>query len=126
MTTEEKDQIRRRLEVELASIESDMRRKDRLHVERSAEATDHVQSAALREVDVRYMEREASRRRLIRAALRRVEEGSYGECERCGEEISRKRLDVMPWAPLCRHCQQAADHHQEGWTYVPSEVFLAA
>jgi len=40
----------------------------------------------------------------IRAALRRIDAGSYGECVRCGESISEARLDVLPWTPLCRSC----------------------
>lgn len=40
----------------------------------------------------------------IRAALRRIEEGSYGACVRCGERIAEARLDLLPWTPLCRSC----------------------
>lgn len=42
----------------------------------------------------------------IRAALRRIEDGSYGRCVRCGESITQARLDVLPWTPLCRSCAQ--------------------
>lgn len=40
----------------------------------------------------------------IRAALRRIADGSYGICVRCGEEIAEARLDAIPWTPLCRKC----------------------
>lgn len=40
----------------------------------------------------------------IRAALARIEEGTYGLCVRCGEPISEARLDALPWTPLCRSC----------------------
>ncbi len=40
----------------------------------------------------------------IHAALRRIEEGSYGVCARCGEVIAEARLDSLPWTPLCRGC----------------------
>ena len=40
----------------------------------------------------------------IRAALRRVEEGSYGICQRCGGRIDRARLDIVPAATLCIEC----------------------
>lgn len=42
--------------------------------------------------------------RQIRAALDRVKQGSFGECVKCGEEISEERLDVVPYAALCRDC----------------------
>ncbi|MBL9074966.1 TraR/DksA family transcriptional regulator [Tabrizicola sp.] len=40
----------------------------------------------------------------IRAALKRIEDGSYGDCVRCGEPIAEARLDALPWTPLCRSC----------------------
>ena len=42
--------------------------------------------------------------RQIRAALRRIAQGSYGACVKCGEDITDARLDVLPWTPLCRSC----------------------
>ena len=43
---------------------------------------------------------------MIRAALDRIENGTYGECQKCGEDISDQRLDAVPYAPLCRSCAQ--------------------
>lgn len=40
----------------------------------------------------------------IRAALGRIEDGSYGICLKCGDEISSERLDVVPATPFCRNC----------------------
>jgi RNA polymerase-binding transcription factor DksA len=40
----------------------------------------------------------------IRQALKRIEDGSYGQCMRCGDEIAEGRLDSLPWTPLCRGC----------------------
>lgn len=42
----------------------------------------------------------------IRAALKRISDGSYGTCVRCGEAIGEARLDALPWTPLCRKCAQ--------------------
>lgn len=42
--------------------------------------------------------------RMIEAALARMDDGSYGACTRCGEEIAQARLDAMPEAPLCIQC----------------------
>ena len=44
--------------------------------------------------------------RLIQEALGRIEEGSYGECINCGEEIGAKRLEAIPWTPHCIRCQE--------------------
>mgnify|MGYP001088980676 CR=1 FL=1 len=40
----------------------------------------------------------------LRAALARIEDGTYGTCVRCGAVISAERLDVLPATPFCRHC----------------------
>jgi DnaK suppressor protein len=42
----------------------------------------------------------------IDEAVRKIEEGTYGICEDCGEEISEKRLLVIPAATLCVDCQE--------------------
>lgn len=42
--------------------------------------------------------------RMIDAALRRIEAGSYGICVRCGDPIGEDRLDVLPQTPMCRDC----------------------
>lgn len=42
------------------------------------------------------------------AALTRLDEGTYGKCERCGQEIPIERLEAIPAARLCVACKQAA------------------
>ena len=37
----------------------------------------------------------------IDAALKRIEEGTYGTCTSCGKEIGADRLEAYPWASLC-------------------------
>jgi RNA polymerase-binding transcription factor DksA len=43
---------------------------------------------------------------MIRAALGRIEDGSYGECAKCGDDISDERLRAVPTAVFCRNCAQ--------------------
>lgn len=42
----------------------------------------------------------------IDEALRKLEEGTYGMCEDCEEEISAERLKILPFAIRCRDCQE--------------------
>jgi len=44
--------------------------------------------------------------RKIEEALRKLEEGTYGICEMCGDEISEQRLQILPFAIYCRDCQE--------------------
>lgn len=49
--------------------------------------------------------------REIERALRRLEDGSYGECTECGESIAERRLAALPYAGLCIDC---ANNKQSG------------
>jgi|DewCreStandDraft_3_1066083.scaffolds.fasta_scaffold00992_5 DnaK suppressor protein len=41
----------------------------------------------------------------VEAALKKIEEGTYGICERCGQPIHIERLEALPWAKLCISCK---------------------
>ena len=45
----------------------------------------------------------------IEGALRRLEQGTYGTCERCTRPIPRERLEVLPMTSLCTPCQWMAE-----------------
>jgi DnaK suppressor protein len=45
----------------------------------------------------------------IDGALKRIDEGSFGTCTRCGEPIPEERLEARPWASLCIDCQRAME-----------------
>jgi len=49
--------------------------------------------------------------RQIQEALARIQDQTYGTCQDCGTAISPKRLEALPWATYCVHCQ---DEHG-GW-----------
>ena len=44
----------------------------------------------------------------VERALRKLDDGTYGLCERCGNPIGADRLEAIPWARLCITCKQAA------------------
>jgi DnaK suppressor protein len=43
--------------------------------------------------------------RLVEEALRRIDDGAYGYCTHCEQEIQEKRLEAVPWARHCITCQ---------------------
>lgn len=45
---------------------------------------------------------------LLRLALERISDGSYGICRKCDDPISDARLEAVPYAPLCKTCAQGA------------------
>ena len=44
----------------------------------------------------------------LAAALERIEEGTFGKCEKCGQEIPVERLEALPSTRLCVSCKQSA------------------
>jgi len=40
----------------------------------------------------------------VEAALRSIEDGTYGTCTNCGNQIAPERLEAIPWAPTCIDC----------------------
>ena len=42
----------------------------------------------------------------IEAALKRIEDGTYGQCTNCGKQIAPERLEARPYATLCIDCQR--------------------
>jgi DnaK suppressor protein len=94
-------------------------------IETSADALDQIQHAVEREMALGNLARESVCLRDARAALLRIDEGTFGTCLECEEDISLKRLAAAPWAARCIICQERAD--KEG-TQTPDgdTVFEAA
>lgn len=49
-------------------------------------------------------DREIELLRAIDKALERIDDGTYGICEVCGQEIEPERLEILPWTNLCSRC----------------------
>ena len=62
-----------------------------------------------RELDQGLEEGAAQTLQDIDAALKRIEDGTYGKCAVCGKDIGAERLRARPWATLCIDDQRAAD-----------------
>lgn len=62
-----------------------------------------------RELDMTLEENTRDALTAIHAAIDRIEEGTYGTCERCSNPISDERLQAMPTATLCISCKSAEE-----------------
>lgn len=71
-----------------------------------ADATDRASSELDLELELKARERDLRLLNKIDAALRRVEDGSYGYCEETGEPISLARLEARPIATLSIEAQE--------------------
>jgi RNA polymerase-binding transcription factor len=112
MSKNELEKYRMALEAKQAEIGASLRNRADIAIEKAADAIDEVQLAGERELAIRNLDRESGLLRKVKAALARMEDGSYGTCMHCEEEIGSKRLHAVPWAPFCIRCQEAADRHE--------------
>jgi DnaK suppressor protein len=67
---------------------------------------DSAQATTERSEFLALVEQLRSHRAEIVAALERLEDGTYGKCENCGQEIPIERLEALPTARLCVTCKQ--------------------
>ena len=59
-----------------------------------------------RELDYTLEENSGHVLQEIEAALKRIDEGTYGICTNCGKQIPEERLEALPWATLGIDCQR--------------------
>ena len=63
----------------------------------------------LLDVDFALIQMKSETLNKIDAALRRLEENTYGDCFECGDEISEARLRALPFAVRCKDCEEARE-----------------
>ena len=126
MTKTELNKYRNILETKQAELEHVIRNREAITIEKSPDALDEVQHAAERELAIRNLDRESQLLRNVRGALRRLDEGTFGVCLHCEEDISPKRLAAVPWTPFCIQCQEIADRNQADGSESFDELMHAA
>ena len=62
-----------------------------------------------REIDYTLEENSGHVLVALDAALKRIDEGTYGTCTNCGGEIPAERLEAYPWASLCIDCKRKSE-----------------
>jgi DnaK suppressor protein len=67
---------------------------------------DQASSDIEQSMRIRLRNRESLYLKKVNEALRRIEEGTFGECDNCGEPIELKRLEARPTATLCIACKE--------------------
>jgi DnaK suppressor protein len=82
-------------------------------IERCADVLEEAHYKTVRELAIAGLNRESTVRRSAASALLRTEDGSFGTCAHCGREISKRRLEAVPWTSLCIRCQETADRGEE-------------
>jgi DnaK suppressor protein len=83
-----------------------------IQIEKAADDFDRLQLAINRELAIATLEREARVQRAVVSAFERVEDGCFGTCLLCEEDIPEKLLRALPWAAYCVNCQQILEHQR--------------
>ena len=65
------------------------------------------------EIEFALIQMKAETLHKIEEALRRLEEGTFGYCFECGDEISERRLRALPFALRCKDCEEARELAQQ-------------
>ena len=82
------------------------------------DAADIASEESSREFTLRMAERDRQAIAALRQALRRMDEGEYGDCVHCGEEISERRLMARPMSTHCIDCKTEVEmrgHGRASW-----------
>lgn len=90
----------------IARLDDDARESRSAEVE---DPIDEVTSSELKATAFALSTVEAKTLEQVRAALQRIEDGTYGKCLDCGRPIEPARLEAVPWTPYCRADQEKHD-----------------
>jgi DnaK suppressor protein len=116
MTKSEINKFKTTLAAKQTELAPRLRQRDGITIEKTPDALDEVQLATERELTTRNLERQSNVLREVRAALERIQQGGYGMCLNCDEEIGLRRLNAVPWTPLCIACQEREDLEGLRWS----------
>lgn len=124
MTKSELNEYKSALDARQAELVRMLRNRDSIAIERCPDTLDEVQHATERELATRSLDCDSNLLRNVRAALDRIEEGSFGVCLHCEEYISSKRLAATPSTAFCDVCQEIADRSQHNGAETIGELLV--
>ncbi len=95
----------------LAEIQQDLKQGRETSKDEGMDTYDLASEEREREISFILTDRDRGKLQAIEDALDRIDDGSYGVCESCEQEIAEGRLQAMPFTRLCVQCQ--ADRETE-------------
>ena len=101
------DDRRRELQAEVQGKMRDVRADDKM-----TEVLDAVESAEAdiqEDIEFALVQMKSETLNKVNDALNRLDQGTYGNCFECGEEIAEKRLRALPFAVRCKDCEEAKE-----------------
>ena len=109
MEQREVERLRQKLEFQRHETRQFLRHIERETKSLDVDATQDSADRCIISVSKEALYERMSQRRtvllLIKAALKRIADGSFGVCVGCGEKIQDQRLQALPWTQFCLRCQ---------------------
>ncbi len=102
-----------KLDVLLDDAEKTVSGMNRTDEEHYPDPGDRAYHETERNFTLRVKDRERKLVAKVKEAIERIEDGSYGECELCGEDISIKRLEVRPVTTFCIECKKDEEESEK-------------
>ena len=95
--------------------------RDEILIVRAADVIDALQLSQERSLAIESLDLETHLLRQVDVALARMDEGTYGTCLHCEDQIPEKRLRALPWAILCLGCQERHERQNPRRSVMPLE-----
>jgi len=113
MTKKEMEKYRRLLDDKKSSLSAEIAKTRSAEEETTEESTQDIADKAVSSYtrEFLYSLTDGERTTLLQIddALVRIDEGAYGLCLNCGQLMTEKRLNAVPWAPYCLDCQELSE-----------------
>jgi len=95
----------------IGDVEKTHHNKKSNEVEQMADISDDAARSYGRKLQGDLEEHEWVKLKQVEAALKKVEDGEYGVCGQCKQEILETRLEIMPYTEFCIHCLSEIEKH---------------
>ena len=95
----------------VGDVEKAHHNKKSSEVEQMADISDDAARSYGRKLQGDLEEQEWVKLKQVEAALKKVEDGEYGICEQCEQEILETRLEIMPYTEFCIQCLSEIEKH---------------
>ena len=95
----------------IGDVEKAHHNKKSNEVEQMADISDDAARSYSKKLQGDLEEQEWVKLKQVEAALKKVEDGEYGICEQCEQEILETRLEIMPYTEFCIQCLSEIEKH---------------
>jgi DnaK suppressor protein len=113
MTAERYEELKRMLDERRREITNEVQGKIRdARTEQTGDVVDAVETSEAdiqEDIEFALIQMKAETLNKINEALTRLEDGTYGYCFECGEDIAEQRLRALPFAVRCKDCEEARE-----------------